>query len=84
MDYPFQKAWVQPPPPPRKKIGEGVSVGEGAIVHRPVSDGYSISSCCLKTVNNKIPVSSVLMIVKDCAERLSAVASSVGLTIPRG
>ena len=25
--------------------------------------------CCLKTVNNKIPVSSVLMIVKDCAGR---------------
>ena len=43
--------------------------GGGAIVHKPVSDGYSISSCCLKTVNNKIPVSSVLMIVKDCAGR---------------
>ena len=26
-------------PSPQKKIGEGVSVGEGAIVHRPVSDG---------------------------------------------
>ena len=39
MDYPFQKACVQPPPPLRKKIGEGVSVGEGATVHRPVSDG---------------------------------------------
>ena len=23
-----------------EKIGEGMSVGEGATVHRPVSDGY--------------------------------------------
>ena len=38
MDYPFLIARVQPPPSPKKKIGEGVSVGEGASVHRLVSD----------------------------------------------
>ena len=26
-------------PSPQKKIGEGMSMGEGATVHRPVSDG---------------------------------------------
>ena len=26
-------------PSPQKKIGEGVSVGEGATMHEPVSDG---------------------------------------------
>ena len=39
MDYPFQIACVQPPSPLSKKIGEGVSVGEGATVYRLVSDG---------------------------------------------
>ena len=38
MDYPFQIAYVQPPLS-SEQIGEGVSVGEGATVHRPVSDG---------------------------------------------
>ena len=31
-DYNFQIACVQPPPPQRK-IGEGVSVGEGTTIH---------------------------------------------------
>ena len=40
MDYPFQIVCIQlPPPSKKKKIGEGVSVGEGATVHRLVSDG---------------------------------------------
>ena len=38
MDYPFQRACVQPPPP-LSKIEKGVSVGEGATVHRLVLDG---------------------------------------------
>ena len=38
MDYPFQIACTQPLPSPQKKIGEGVSVGEGATAHRLVSD----------------------------------------------
>ena len=69
LDYPFQIACVQPPPPLRKKKkqknkktkknGRGVSVGEGATVHRLVSDGWSVSSSSVKTANNKIPVSSV-------------------------
>ena len=58
-DYPFHVACVQPPPPLRKKIGEGVSVEEAGTVHRLVSDGWSISSSSEKRANNKIPVSSV-------------------------
>ena len=58
MDYPFQIACVQPPPPLRKNRRRGVC-GEGATVHRLVSDGWSISSSSVKTANNKIPVSSV-------------------------
>ena len=42
-----------------EKIGEEVSVGKGATVHRLVSDGQSISSSSVKTANNKIAVSSV-------------------------
>ena len=42
-----------------KEIGEGVSVGEGATVHKLVSDGKSISSSSVKTANNKILVSGV-------------------------
>ena len=57
-DYPFQIACVQPPPPLRKNRRRGVC-GEGATVHRLVSDGWSISSSSVKTANNKIPVSSV-------------------------
>ena len=57
-DYPFQLACVQPSPPPRKNRRMGVC-GEGATVHRLVSDGWSISSSSVKTANNKIPVSSV-------------------------
>ena len=50
-------------PLPSEKIGEGVSVGEGGghlcrPVHGLVSDGQSISSSSVKTVNNKMPVSS--------------------------
>ena len=40
-------------------MGEGVSVGEGATVHKLVSDGKSISSSSVKTANNKILVSGV-------------------------
>ena len=58
MDYPFQIACVQPPPPLRKNRRRGVC-GEGATVHRLVSDGWSISRSSVKTANNKIPVSSV-------------------------
>ena len=53
-------------PSPQKRIGEGVSVGEGATVHETV------------------PGPVFLMIGKDCTERLSAVALSIGLIIPRG
>ena len=36
-----------------------MSVREGAKVHRPVSDGKFISSSCVKTAKNKVPVSGV-------------------------
>ena len=36
-----------------------MSVGEGATVHKLVSDGKSISSSSVKTANNKILVSGV-------------------------
>ena len=48
-----------------EKIGEEVSVGKGATVHRLVSDGESISSSSVKTANNKIAVSSVF-VQYDC------------------
>ena len=57
-DYPFQIACVQAPPPPRKNRRRDVC-GEGVTVHRPFSDGWSISSSSGKTANKKIPVSSV-------------------------
>ena len=59
MDYPFQIACVQPPPSLRKKSVKGCLWGRGTTVHRLVSDGWSISSSCVKTANNKMPVSSV-------------------------
>ena len=46
------------PLPSEKNRRRGVC-GEGATVHRLVSDGWSISSSSVKTANNKIPVSSV-------------------------
>ena len=39
MDYSFHDSLGTAAPSPQKKIGEGVSVGEGATVHEPVSDG---------------------------------------------
>ena len=62
-DYPFQIACVQPPPPLRKKIGEGVSVGKAeggdctqASLRRIIRFQ---SSSSVKTANNNTPVSSV-------------------------
>ena len=46
-------------PLPSEKIGEGVSVGRARLSDSLVSDGKSISSCSVKTANNKIPVSSL-------------------------
>lgn len=59
---------------------------EGVTVDRLVSDGYPFLALVhVKTANVKqFPCPVFLMIAKDCAERLSAVALSVGLIIPRG
>ena len=51
MDYPFQRACVQPPPSLRKNRRKGVC-GRGG-------DCTPISSSCVKTANKKISVSSV-------------------------
>ena len=66
-------------PIPSEKIGKGAVCreGGGGTVQRLVSDVYSISS-------SSVPCPVFLMIAKDCTERLSAVALSVGLIIPRG
>ena len=45
-------------PPLRKNRRRGVC-GEGATVHKLVSDGWSISNSSVKTANNQILVSSV-------------------------
>ena len=61
----------------RKNRKRGGLSGRGGTVQRLVSDVYSISS-------SSVPCPVFLMIAKDCTERLSAVALSVGLIIPRG
>ena len=43
----------------QKKSEKGCLWGRGTTVHRLVSDGWSISGSCVKTANNKMPVSSV-------------------------
>ena len=64
MDYPFQIVCVQPPPPLRKKSEKGcplgVSVGEGATVHR--------LALVWKWPITKFPCPVFLMIAKDCTE----------------
>ena len=84
MDYPFQIACVQPPPPLRKKSEKGCLWGRGATVHGLVSDGQSISSSSVKTANNKMPVSSVFNDSEGLYRTTVSVALSVGLIIPRG
>ena len=69
MDYPFQIASAQPPPPLTKNRRRGVC-GGGSDWHRLVSNGQSLSISSLKTANSKLkflcPVFS--MIMKDCTE----------------
>ena len=59
MDYPFQIACVYSRPLPSEKNRRRGVCGEGATVHRLVSDGWSISGSSVKTAKNKIPVSNV-------------------------
>ena len=84
MDYPFQIACVQPPPPLRKNRRRGVCGEGGTTVHGLVSDGQSISSSSVKTANNKMPVSSVFNDSEGLYRTTVSVALSVGLIIPRG
>ena len=59
MDYPFQIACVQPPPPLRKKTEKGVCGGGGDCTQARSQTDNAFSSSSVKTANNKIPVSGV-------------------------
>ena len=58
MDYPFHDSLCTAAPSPQKKSEKGCLWGRGAAVQGLVSDGQSTSSSSVKTVNNKMPVSS--------------------------
>ena len=73
MDYPFQIACVHPPPPLRKNRRSGVCGGGD---HCAQTDNPFLDLVLKRPM--------FLMIAKDCTERLSAVALSIGLIIPRG
>ena len=84
MDYPSETSLCTAAPSPPKKSEKGcLWERERLYTGQFQTDKPLISSCCVKTANNKIPVSSVLIIAKDCTERLPAVALSIGLIIPQ-
>ena len=58
MDYPFQRACVQPPPSLRKNRRKGVC-GEGGDCTQASLRQIIHFSSSVKTINNKIPLSSV-------------------------
>ena len=58
MDYPFQRACVQPPPSLRKNRRKGVCGGGGDCTQASLRQIIHFSSS-VKTTNNKIPLSSV-------------------------
>ena len=81
MDYPFQIACVQPPPPLRKKSEKGVCGGGGDCSQASLRRADNpFLALVLKPPVTKFPC----RVAKDCTEQLSAVASSIGLIIPRG
>ena len=84
MDYPFQIACVQPSPPLRKHRRRGFCGGGGRLYtgHSQTDNPFLALGWKRPTTKCLCPV--FLMIGKDCTERLSAVALSVGLIIPRG
>ena len=84
MDYPFQKACVQPPPPLRKKSDKGCRWGRGRLWTGQSQTDNPFLVLVWKRPITKFPCPMFLMITKDCTERLSAVALSIGLIIPRG
>ena len=58
MDYPFHDSLCTAASSPQKKSEKGCLWGRGAAVQGLVSDGQSTSSSSVRTVNNKMPVSS--------------------------
>ena len=77
--------YSRPLPSEKKKTEKpGVSVGEGATVHRLQTDD-PFSSSSVKTANNKIPVSSVFNGNEGLyGTTVSRFALSVGLIISLG
>ena len=84
MDYPFQIAFVQPPPPQRKNQRRGVCGGGGDCAQANLRRITHLLALVWKRRMTKFPCPVFLMIAKDCTERLSAVALSIGLIIQRG
>ena len=85
MDYPFQIVCVQPPPPLRKNQRRGVCGGGGVCSQASLRRADNpFLALVWKQPMTKFPCPVFLIIAKDCTERLSPVALSLGLIIPRG
>ena len=84
MDYPFQIACVQPLPPLRKKSEKGCLWGRGRPCTGQSQTDNPFLALVWKRPITKFPCPVFLMIAKDCTERLSAVALSIGLITPHG
>ena len=71
-------------PLPSEKIREGVSVGRARLYTGWSQTDNPFLALGWKRPMTKFQCPVFLMIAKDCTERLSAVALSVGLITPRG
>ena len=84
MDYPFQIACVQPLPPLRKHRRRGFCGRGGRLYTGQSQTDNPFLTLVWKRPTTKCLCPVFLMIAKDCTERLSVVALSAGLIIPRG
>ena len=85
LHNPMCLASVQPSPPLRKNRTRGVCRGGFDCTQASLSPANNpFLALVWKRPRTKFPFPVFLMIAKDCKERLSAVALSVGLIIPRG
>ena len=81
MDYPFQIACVQPPPPLRKKSEKGCLWGRGRLCTGQSQTDNPFLALVWKQLMTKFPCSVFLMIAKDSTERPSAIALSKALLL---
>ena len=81
MDYPFQKACVQPPPSPQKKSEKGCLRGRGRLCTGQSQTDNPFLALVWKQLMTKFPCSVFLMIAKDSTERPSAIALSKALLL---